>query len=147
MRNALEKNGFNCHEGLQYTNSHPKSVAALTPKQVKAMGRSQQDGYVRLLSSSHFFASPRGNGRDCYRHLEGIVAGSILLSRYLPPQDMDKLKGLPVVFVQSWKDVTPKFLRQALREVHNRTDEYDLSRAYLPFWLGQFLFPNLFPDH
>eukprot|EP00227_Mantoniella_beaufortii_P014963 CAMPEP_0197591352 /NCGR_PEP_ID=MMETSP1326-20131121/13022_1 /TAXON_ID=1155430 /ORGANISM="Genus nov. species nov., Strain RCC2288" /LENGTH=298 /DNA_ID=CAMNT_0043156757 /DNA_START=760 /DNA_END=1656 /DNA_ORIENTATION=+ len=143
MRDALEKNGFNCHEGMEYTSSLTNK-GFVSPKRLKALGRQSQDGYVRLLRSSHFFVSPLGNGRDCYRHLEGTVAGSILVSRVLPPQDMDKFRGIPAVFVKSWNDVTHTFLMHALHEIYNRTSEYDLARAYFPFWLGRFLFPDLY---
>ena len=144
MRNDLERNGINCHEGLEFSNAHSTRPSISSPTKLsKKSGRSQQDAYVRLLRSSYFFASPRGNGRDCYRHIEGVVAGSILLSRSLPHQDMEKFRGLPAVFFKDWKEITPKRLSQLRQDIYNNSSAYNLARAYFPWWLGAFLFPAM----
>jgi len=134
MRTSLERNGFNCHEGEKYGTGNEISL-----KKRKALNRKQQFGYVELLSKSSFFASPEGNGRDCYRHLEGISAGSILLARNFKKQDCEKFSGLPVLNFRSWNEVTREKLLSFKRVAYLHPENFDLKRAFFPWWLSQIL--------
>ena len=130
MRKDLESNGFNCHEGEIYG-----TRSELPLKKQKALNRMDQFHYVELLSSSFFFASPEGNGRDCYRHLEGITAGSILLARNFREQDAEKFDGLPVLTLPSWKEVTKEKLWNYRRSAYLNPGNFDLKRGFFPWWL------------
>lgn len=134
MRNALEKKGFDCHEGESYKKNMRGSI-----KRQKAASRKLQDKYVEVLSQSYFFASPEGNGRDCYRHIEGIVAGSIMLTRKFKEQDSSKFEGLPVLQLPSWKDASMESLQDFQKELYTNSKILDLKRAFFPWWLGQII--------
>ena len=134
MRQDLEGNGFNCHEGERYGSGNE-----LPLKKRKALNRKQQCDYVESLSSSFFFASPEGNGRDCYRHLEGVTAGSILLARNFKRQDTEKFQGLPVLNVRSWKEVTKEKLLSYKNAAYSSPENFDLKRGFLPWWLSQII--------
>ena len=134
MRKYLEGNGFNCHEGYKYG-----AGRGIPLKRQKALNRREQFDYVELLSSSFFFASPEGNGRDCYRHLEGISAGSILLSRNFKEQDEEKFSGIPVLNIHSWKDITKEKLLSFRRRAYFHSENIDLKRAFFPWLLSQIL--------
>jgi len=134
MRKALEGNGFNCHEGEKYGTGKGISL-----KRQKALNRKEQFDYVELLSTSFFFASPEGNGRDCYRHLEGITAGSILLTRNFKKQDAEKFSGIPVLNFRSWREVTKEKLLIYRRSAYSYPELFDLKRAFFPWWLSQVL--------
>ena len=134
MRQELESNGFNCHEGERYGIG-----SQLLPKKQKALSRKNQFHYVELLSNSFFFASPEGNGRDCYRHLEGISAGSILLARNFREQDAEKFRGIPVLNFPSWKKVTKEKLLSYRISAYSNPEQFDLKRAFFPWWLSQII--------
>ena len=134
MRNTLEKKGFNCHEGESYS----KNMRG-TLKRQRAASRKLQDNYLEVLSESYFFASPEGNGRDCYRHIEGIVAGSIMLTKKFKDQDSSKFEGLPVLQLRSWKDATPELLKDYQKELYSNSRILDLKRVFFPWWLGQII--------
>jgi len=134
MRKDLERNGFNCHEGERY------GVGSELPlKKQKALNRKNQFHYVELLSRSFFFASPEGNGRDCYRHLEGISAGAILLSRKFREQDAEKFHGMPVLSLPSWKKFTKEKLVNFRNSAYLNPEHFDLKRGFFPWWLSQII--------
>ena len=134
MRKDLESNGFNCHEGETYS-----SESELPLKKQKALNRKDQFHYVELLSNSFFFASPEGNGRDCYRHLEGISAGSILLGRNFRKEDTEKFRGMPVLNFPSWKEATKEKLLEYRSSAYSNPDLFDLKRGFFPWWLSQII--------
>ena len=131
MRKALERNGFNCHEGETYAEQRGESL-----KKQKSLSRKIQHKYVELLSTSSYFASPEGNGRDCYRHIEGITTGSIMLTRVFKEQDAEKFIGLPILNIPSWKQVNKDLLLHFKKNASTNPDQFDLKRAFFPWWLS-----------
>lgn len=61
-----------------------------------------------------FSVSPHGNGLDCHRTWEDLVLGCIVIVKTSP---LDPLyKGLPVVIVKDWKEITQENLEKWLEQ-------------------------------
>lgn len=76
------------------------------------------------LRSSHFVASPRGNGPQNHREWEALMVGSIPIVDY-DPITAPLWKNLPVVQVTNWSVVTPQFLWSTLAKMREREYRYE----------------------
>lgn len=84
-----------------------------------------------------FVLSPYGQGMDCHRTWEALILGSIPI---LKSKEFDKMfEGLPVLFVNDWKDVTQKLLDDTINKFKNMTFNYD--KLTLDYW-KQIVFSN-----
>ena len=81
-------------------------------------------------------ASPRGNGPQNHRDWEALLAGAVPLVDYHAPLK-PLWEGLPVVQVKDWSRITPQY-HEGLWE-RMQTREYDLAKAYFPYWLHEVL--------
>lgn len=137
---ALLRNGFACDES-DLPRGRERQV-------LNQSGAPSSWRYYAGLGHAQFVASPEGYGRDCYRTWEALVLGAVpvLLSRNASPLDRLKFEGLPVVWVDSWEQVTRPFLESrwaALQRCDSgaRTlpagSALDMRRAYFPHWLGE----------
>lgn len=88
--------------------------------------------YVGELLNATFVASPRGNGPQNHRDFEALIAGAIPLVDY-HPRLAPMWEGLPVIQVRNWLEITPSYLRGMWAKMH--TQEFDLAKAYFPYWL------------
>lgn len=92
----------------------------------KPMGTAE---YHYELAQHSFAISPRGYGLDCFRTWEALYLGVIpVLLRRSPAHDA-MFDGLPVLFVDSWADVTQSLLVAELERM--RRAPYDLNRLRL----------------
>lgn len=63
---------------------------------------------LRAYSGHAFVLSPHGRGLDCYRTWEALLCGAIVIVKRSP---LDPLyRGLPVVIVDDWREITPAAL-------------------------------------
>ena len=92
--------------------------------------------YYASLAAARFVAAPRGHGRDTYRVWEALACGAfpILHRDEWPAPDAAKLEGLPVLWADSWHEVTRPFLHRQWRLLSDR--QFDARRLHAPFWLG-----------
>lgn len=79
-----------------------------------------------------FSISPHGNGLDCHRTWEDLALGCIVIVKTSP---LDPLyKGLPVVIVNNWDEITLENMEQWLTEYgdafHNPSFREKLTHAY-----------------
>ena len=56
-----------------------------------------------LYNQYQFALSPRGNGLDCHRTWELLLAGVIVITKTSPLDDM--YKDLPIVILQDWNEL------------------------------------------
>jgi hypothetical protein len=89
---------------------------------------SQEDTYKRM-SSYKFIASPFGNGFDCHRTWEALVLGCIPIVRSSGLDPM--FKGLPVLIVNSWKEITEELLDSF------QPDTSAMEKLTLSYWIAQ----------
>ena len=84
--------------------------------------------YYRDLPNYKFVISPEGNGIDCHRHYEALMAGCIPI---VEDRDIvrEKYKGCPVLYTKDYSEITEAYLNEKYNEmIHN---VYDFSRLLL----------------
>jgi hypothetical protein len=79
--------------------------------------------------------SPRGNGLDTHRFWETLHLKSIPVVIKNPNNSY--YTDLPVVFVDSWGEVTEEFLNSEYERISNT--EYDLEKLYFKYWKNKIL--------
>jgi hypothetical protein len=84
--------------------------------------------YFRELPRYKFVISPEGNGIDCHRHYEALMAGCIPII-----EDREnirkKYKGCPVLFTTNYSEITESYLIQKYNEMIDTV--YDFSSLLL----------------
>ncbi len=102
------------------------------PYCLKVQGRSFEE-YLDDLQRTQFVLSPRGHGLDCHRTWECLLMGAIPIVK---TSDLDpQFENLPVLIVNNWKEISPRFLRQKYAEMQLNT--YQMEKIFLPYWVDQ----------
>ena len=96
----------------------------------------QLDGnsYFSALPSYKFVFSPEGNGIDCHRHYEALLAGCIPIMED-NPLVRAKYEGCPILYTTDYSEITPEYLNAKYAEMLNM--EYDFSRLFLWFYTAE----------
>lgn len=84
--------------------------------------------YFNDLSSYKFVISPEGNGIDCHRHYEALMAGCIPIMED-NPMVREKYRGCPILFTRDYSEINERYLEQKYNEMIDKT--YDFSRLFL----------------
>jgi hypothetical protein len=79
------------------------------------------------MATTAFVLSPFGNGLDCHRTWEALVLGAIPIIRGHHFDDL--FKGLPVLIVNEWSDITENLLKSTV-ERFGRPNYQKLDLAY-----------------
>lgn len=66
------------------------------------------------MSNYSFVLSPFGNGLDCHQTWEALCLGCIVI--VMAPDFKEMFRGLPVINVDHWEDVTDELLKKKLQE-------------------------------
>ena len=77
-----------------------------------------------------------GFGANNYRDWETLLAGAIPLVDYVSYNE-ELWDRLPVVQVRDWAKITPAYLEEELSKMRARASEFNLAKAYLPYWLSK----------
>lgn len=87
--------------------------------------------YFSELPNYKFVISPEGNGIDCHRHYEALLAGCIpIIERN--PRIAEKYKGCPVLYTDDYSEITEDYLLKVYEEMKGQT--YDFSRLFMSFY-------------
>jgi len=89
------------------------------------------DVYFDTLPLYKFVISPEGNGIDCHRHYEALLAGCIPVIERNPVIE-EKYKGCPILYTNDYSEITPAYLELKYEEM--KTQTYDFSRLFLEFY-------------
>jgi hypothetical protein len=137
------------HESLQlgdHTNIVLCAVSTTTDKMRRPSGKNRQqivhtlhkNGiynqmldhriYFDTLPSYKFVISPEGNGIDCHRHYEALLAGTIPIMERNPLIE-EKYKGCPILWTDDYSEITIPYLEQKYQEMVHQT--YDFSCLFL----------------
>jgi hypothetical protein len=84
--------------------------------------------YFKTLPTYKFIISPEGNGIDCHRHYEALMAGCIPIMED-HPGIREKYKGCPILYTKDYSEITPDYLEKVYTEMADK--EYDFSRLLL----------------
>jgi hypothetical protein len=86
--------------------------------------------YWLQLASSCFVISPAGNGIDCHRILECLYLRTVPI--VLNHESLEQFKHLPILFLDSWEEVTISFLQSKL---NNFIDvDWNIAELDINFW-------------
>lgn len=90
-----------------------------TSNGIPMAAKCSQYEYLKAIAESNFVISPPGNGIDCHRIWECLYLGAIPVVKYHTV--LEQFKHLPILFIDSWDEVTPDFLSSKLymREAFN----------------------------
>jgi hypothetical protein len=84
--------------------------------------------YFDALPQFKFIISPEGNGIDCHRHYEALIAGCIPICEKNPLIE-EKYKGCPILYTTDYSEITPEYLMQKYDEMLDQT--WDFSCLFL----------------
>ena len=77
-----------------------------------------------------FVISPHGNGLDCHRTWEAFLLGCIVIVKSSGIDDL--YKGLPVLIVKEWKDITKELLYSKLQEeIEKQNNKWETNEYFL----------------
>jgi hypothetical protein len=84
--------------------------------------------YFLSLPNYKFVISPEGNGVDCHRHYEALMAGCIPVveeSKHI----REVYGNCPILYTTDYSEITPEYLLKKYDEMIDRT--YDFSRLFI----------------
>ncbi len=84
--------------------------------------------YWKALLDHKFIVSPEGNGIDCHRHYEALMAGCIPIVED-NPLIREKYAGCPILYTKNYLDINESYLRKKYDEMIDQT--YDFSCLFL----------------
>jgi hypothetical protein len=87
--------------------------------------------YFDYLLSYKFVISPEGNGIDCHRHYEALLAGCIPIIEKNPLIEK-KYQGLPILYTTDYSEITEEYLNTKYIEMCEQ--RYDFSRLFVSFY-------------
>ena len=82
------------------------------------------------IASHKFVISPRGNGVDCHRTWEALYLRTIPIVR--TSIHMDGFKVLPILFVNSWDELTYNRLQDFYDKVQSQ--DFNLNKMKISYW-------------
>jgi hypothetical protein len=82
------------------------------------------NSYFEALPNYKFIISPEGNGIDCHRHYEALMAGCIPI---IEDNELikEKYKGCPILYTKDYSEITKDYLEEKYNEMIDK--EYDFS--------------------
>jgi hypothetical protein len=89
------------------------------------------ENYWRTLSKSVFVVSPPGNGIDCHRIWEALYLHTVPIVKY--HESFTQFKHLPILFINSWEEVTISSLRDIVDEFKLR-EFGDIQELTTEYW-------------
>jgi hypothetical protein len=85
-------------------------------------------GYFTSLPNYKFVISPEGNGVDCHRHYEALMAGCIPVV-----EDSEHIRHVygdcPILYTSDYSEITPEYLLTKYDEMIDKT--YDFSKLFV----------------
>jgi hypothetical protein len=84
--------------------------------------------YFHILPFYKFVISPEGNGIDCHRHYEAIMAGAIPI---VEDNELirEKYKGCPILYTKDYSEINEVYLLNTYEKMLDET--YDFSPVLL----------------
>lgn len=88
----------------------------------------RSDEYFRIIPTYKFVISPEGNGIDCHRHYEALMAGSIPI---VEDNELIRKKygNCPILYTKDYSEITPEYLDRKYSEMLDAV--WDFSSLFL----------------
>ena len=93
--------------------------------------RIEPSDYFRSLPQYKFVISPEGNGVDCHRHYEALMAGCIPIVED-HPLIRAKYGDVPILYTLDYSEICEEYLLQKYAEMLHQT--WDYSKLFLSYW-------------
>lgn len=94
---------------------------------------------TKLYNKYNFVLSPRGNGLDCHRTWELLLAGVIVITKSTSLDDMFKKNNLPVIILKDWDELNknlPNKLKKWYQEYKDKTTTGNIfPKLKFNYWL------------
>lgn len=87
-----------------------------------------EDNYFISLPSYKFIISPEGNGIDCHRHYEAIMAGCIPIVEH-NDKIKEKYENVPILYTTDYTEINEEYLNLKYKEMLPKL--YDFSKLFL----------------
>ncbi len=87
----------------------------------------------RQMAQHAFVLSPWGVGMDCHRTWEALILGCVPIVKMSHMNEM--LEGLPVWFVDDWRQVNLKTMRLVLEQFEDQTFQWE--KLTLAYWMDR----------
>ena len=87
--------------------------------------------YFKMLPQYKFIVSPEGNGIDCHRHYEALMAGCIPI---IEDSELVRQKygDTPILYTRDYSEINETYLLEKYEEMLNKT--WDFSKLFLGYW-------------
>jgi len=108
-----------------------KTIAETLSKNGFSTSMIHHETYFNNLPLFKFVVSPEGNGIDCHRHYEALLAGCIPIMEKNPLTE-EKYKGCPVLWTTDYSEITTEYLEKIYDEMINK--EYDFSCLFMSYY-------------
>lgn len=86
--------------------------------------------FINKIRNHKFIFAPRGNGIDTHRIWEAIYLKTIPIVKKCI--GMENFYHLPILFVDTWDDITEEYLNLKYEEINNK--KHDLSMVNINYW-------------
>ena len=87
--------------------------------------------YFMKLPRYKFIISPEGNGIDCHRHYEAIMAGAIPIIED-HPTIRSKYGNVPILYTKDYSEINEVYLNEMYQKILDT--KFDFSQLFLTFW-------------
>jgi len=88
------------------------------------------ENYLDTVARTVFTISPPGNGVDCHRIWESLYLKTVpVVKRH---RVLKQFEDLPILFVDSWNDVTVDFLRNNVKYINGLSTK--LEKLHFSYW-------------
>lgn len=94
----------------------------------------RKEPYWKALLDHKFIISPEGNGIDCHRHYEALMAGCIPVVED-NPLIREKYAGCPILFTKRYSDIKESYLVKKYEEMLDQV--YDFSCLFLSHYTDE----------
>lgn len=112
----------------RYGYNRRKIEYELHKRQIYNLPFVRRESYWNALLDHKFIISPEGNGIDCHRHYEALMAGCIPIVED-NPFIREKYAGCPVLYTKNYSEINEKYLQSKYAEMLDQT--YDFSPLFL----------------
>lgn len=91
----------------------------------------EPNDYFKSLPQYKFVISPEGNGIDCHRHYESLMAGCIPI---VEDSELIRKKygNTPILYTRDYSEITETYLTRKYEEMLKT--QWDFSKLFLGYW-------------
>lgn len=87
--------------------------------------------YFQELPKYKFVISPEGNGIDCHRHYEALMAGCIPVVEY-SEYISEKYGDVPILYTRDYSEINEQYLEEVYERMKKKV--YDFSTLFLNYY-------------